>query len=84
MSVNPRTGSFFVILALLFSTVSAQNDDKKTEIVSPKDYRAPAMTASPALKAILTEAVADAINSNPGFKNEEVAVTVIEIGRAHV
>ena len=81
MSVNTRTGSFFVILALLFSSVSAQNHSKETEIVRPSNYRPPVMTVSPAIKAIIEEAVGEVVNSyrGQGFKNEEVAVTVIDL-----
>ncbi len=81
MSVEPKVVSILLILPLIVSVVTGQNGPMQVEIVHPKEYRRPVLTASPQLKAILDEAVGDVLNSYraQGFKNEDVAATVIDL-----
>lgn len=77
MSSNLRFVSVLALIVLIVSTVFPQ----KIEIIKPASYRAPLLRASPALKASIEEAVSDVVNSfrQKGFKNEEIAVTVIDL-----
>lgn len=75
--MRSRFLSRIITLVLFAGNVAAQS----VEIVKPRGYKPPVMTASPSLKAIVDEAVGDAVNSyrQQGFKNEEIAVTVIDL-----
>jgi len=66
-----------LVLALLTSSVSAQ----KKEIVKPNRYEPPTMTASPALKATVDAAVAEALQkfAARNLKATDLAVTVIDL-----
>lgn len=76
-----RIVSALALVCYLVSITAAQYGSKKIEIVAPKDYRPPVMKASPDLKALIDEAVGDVVNSyrQQGFKNNEIAVTVIDL-----
>lgn len=53
---------------------------QQIEVVKPRDYKAPVLSASPALKSIIDAAVGSVVNSDQqGFKNNEIAVTVIDL-----
>lgn len=72
-------------LAFCLSSISAaQYGSKKTEIVAPSNYRPPVMKASAGLKAIVDQAVGEVINAyrQKGLKNDEIAVTVIDLREA--
>ncbi|HVF47434.1 MAG TPA: serine hydrolase [Pyrinomonadaceae bacterium] len=67
------------LLTVFSGTVLAQ----KIEIVKPATYRPSVMTVSPALKETIDAAVAEVLSSQQGFKNEEIAVTVIDLSDAN-
>src|SRR5688572_16760509 len=73
---------FVSVLLAVILVVSGVNA-KDIEIVKPRDYKPPIMTASPALKGIVEAAVGDVIKSQQGLKNEEIAVTVIDLSDAN-
>ena len=78
MTELKRFVSMMFVVAVLCSAGDAQT---KPEIVVPKDYRPPNMIESAELKSQIEETVGDFINSYRGgtFKNEEIAVTVIDL-----
>lgn len=80
MSFNSRLVCSLTLLTVFAGTVPAQ----KIEIVKPANYRPPVMAFSSALKEIIDAAVADILNSQrqQGFKNEEIAVTFIDLSDA--
>lgn len=81
MSVKTKVVSILLILPPMVSVLTAQNGPMQLEIVHPKEYRRPVLTASPQLKAILDEAVGDVLNSYraQGFRNEDIAATLIDL-----
>ncbi|MFZ1702300.1 MAG: serine hydrolase [Pyrinomonadaceae bacterium] len=75
-----RIVSILTLVCFLFSISNAQAASGKVEIVKPRDYRPPVMVESTELKALIQKAVGEMINSyRGGFKNEEIAVTVIDL-----
>lgn len=72
-----------VSLAALAISVSAQRAEK--EIVKPAGYTVPPLKASAELKSMLDQAVGEAINSyrQGGFRNEEIAATLIDLRDAN-
>ncbi len=76
-----RIVAILTYVCCLASAGFGQNGAKKVEIVKPKSYQAPKMTASPALKGIVDGAVAEAMEkfSSRGLKASDFAVTVIDL-----
>jgi beta-lactamase class A len=68
-------------LVCYFASIAAGQSGTAIEIVAPRDYRPPVMKGSADLKSIVDAAVGEVINSyrQQGFKNEEIAVTVIDL-----
>lgn len=77
MSFKVRVASSASLLCVLVASTFAQ----RVEIVKPRDYRAPSLTSSPSLKASVDAAVAAVVASykKQSLKNEEIAVTVIDL-----
>lgn len=73
-----RIVSILALVIYLVSISSAQGG-KKVEIVKPKDYKAPAMTASASLKIMVDEAASSAMAQFKTLKPEEFAITVIDL-----
>ncbi|MGE3467756.1 MAG: serine hydrolase [Pyrinomonadaceae bacterium] len=77
-------GRIVSILALVFCSAlaaAAQSGARVVEIVKPGDYRPPVMTESAELRSAIETAVGEMINSyrQQGFKNDEIAVTVVDL-----
>ncbi len=70
-----------VILCVAYSHAPAQKERSKIEILAPKSYQAPALTASAELETMLKEAVNSVLDpaSSKGFKPEEIAATLINL-----
>lgn len=70
-----------VIICVAYSYAPAQKDRSKIEILPPKSYQPPPMTATPGLEARLKEAVAIVLDpaSGKNFKSDEIAVTLIDL-----
>lgn len=66
-------------LVIYFVSISSAQGGKKVEIVKPKDYKAPAMTASASLKSMVDEAASSAMAQFKTLKPEEFAITVIDL-----
>ena len=81
MTVSLRFAAITIFICAGFCIAPAQKADKKTEVVTPKSYKAPVIEASPALQAILNNAVTETLASfaSKGFKPEEVAATLIDL-----
>src|SRR5215218_4761492 len=67
------------VLCLVANSLAAQKIDRKVEIDKPMNYRVPQLTNSPQLGSLLSAAVSDTLAANPGFKNEEIAATLIDL-----
>jgi beta-lactamase class A len=80
MSIR-RVASVSTLVLAIVSFAAAGVPRKTVEIVKPKDYRPPVMTASPALKKIVDAAVADALKEFAGrsLKETDFAVTLIDL-----
>lgn len=74
-----RSVSILGFLACLTMMSLGQASSKKIEIVKPRDYKAPVMTASAKLQTAVDAAVADVIAASKGLKSSELAVTVIDL-----
>ena len=76
-----RIVASLTLVCCLAALVSAQSGASKVEIVKPKSYKAPKMTASPALKSIVDTAVAEAMQKfgARNLKASDFAVTVIDL-----
>ena len=70
-----------VILCFVYSYAPAQKERSKIEILSPKSYQPPPLTASDGLEAILKEAIGTILDpaSGKNFKAEEIAATLIDL-----
>ena len=81
MKMLSRTVFCLLFLSLVYSPGFAQKAETNGEIVVPKTYRAPMMSASAELQTILNAAVAEtfAAFEAKGFKAEEVAATIIDV-----
>lgn len=76
-----RIVASLTLVCCLAALVSAQSGVSKVEIVKPISYKAPKMTASPALKSIVDTAVAEAMQkfAARNLKASDFAVTVIDL-----
>ena len=76
-----RIVSVLKFVCCLASLGFGQYGEEKVEIVNPKSYQAPMMTASPALKLIVDQAVSEAVQkfSSRNLKVTDFAVTVIDL-----
>ncbi len=77
----PRAIFFLVIVSLSFSAAIGQSERSKIEVVPPKSYQAPKLTASPGLEAVLRSAVNAVLDPANGknFKPGEIAATLIDV-----
>lgn len=77
----PRAIFFLSLFCLSAFLGAAQSDRAKIEIVVPKSYQAPKMTASAELDSLLKAAVARVVDPSNGknFKPEEIAATLIDV-----
>lgn len=80
MSLN-RIIAILTLVCCMSSLVSAQYVAKKVEIMKPKAYETPMMTASPALKSVVDAAVSEAMQkfAARNLKASDLAVTVIDL-----
>lgn len=76
-----RIVAILTVVCCLTSLVPAQYGAKKIEIVKPKGYQEPKMTAANALKTVIDAAVGDAMQkfSSRNLKATDFAVTVIDL-----
>lgn len=76
-----RIVSILTLVCCLASLVPAQYGATKVEIVKPKAYQAPKLTASPVLKGAVDAAVAEAIQkfASRNLKASDLAVTAIDL-----
>ncbi len=70
-----------VVLGLLASASFGQAKRSKIEIVVPKTYKPPQLTASPGLEAVLKTAVDKILDPTNGknFKPDEISATLIDL-----
>ncbi len=66
-------------LACFASVIPAQSSPGEKEIVRSTAYQPLRLMGSPELQAMVDEAVADLIKSHKGFRNEDLAVTLIDL-----
>ena len=74
-----RVVSILALVSCIVSLAAADGGGKKVEIVVPKDYRAPAMTASPDLKILVDDAANEVVADFKSLKSSEFAVTLIDL-----
>lgn len=69
------------VICLIFSAVAAQTGRSRIEIVVPKGYQAPKITASVELESLLKSAVGVVLDPANGrnFRPEEIAATLIDV-----
>ena len=81
MTVSLRFAAITIFICAGFCIAPAQKADKRTEIVTPKSYKAPVIEASATLQTVLNNAVTETLASfsSKGFKPEEVAATLIDL-----
>lgn len=80
--MDMRRAILFIVVAFLsVSGAFAQGERSRIEIVVPKNYRPPKLTASPELDAVLRSAVNSVLDPALGkkFKPEEIAATLIDV-----
>lgn len=77
----PKAIFFLVIVCLFVLAVPGQNERSKIEIVVPKGYQAPKLSASGELDRLLRHAVDTVLDPAAGknFKPEEIAATLIDV-----
>lgn len=81
MKYISRVILFLGVICLIFSAVAAQTGRSRIEIVVPKGYQPPKITASVELESLLKSAVGVVTDPASGrnFRPEEIAATLIDV-----